>query len=112
MLGLVTGAIGLVFKYLGAKNDADAAKALEEIKALVQANAEKSAIVRAQLGHPIAWVPRFLIELGAALYIGAIFIDSVFDLPGAVLALPTNEAALLGVIVSGMFISTAFRSSR
>jgi hypothetical protein len=104
VIGVVLAIVQAFMGYAGKRNDAATAIALEDIKAQVETNREKSAIVRAQLGHPIAWVPRFMAEFAAAIYFVAVVIDSVFDLPGVVLALPTPEAAVMATIFAGMFL--------
>jgi len=95
--------------YAGKRDDNATVQALEAIKGQVELNRERSAIVRAQLGHPLAWIPRFLAEAGAVAYFLAIVIDSIWDLPGVVLALPPAEAAILATIFGGMFIRDMFR---
>jgi hypothetical protein len=39
----------------------------------------------------------------------AVVVDSVWDLEGTVMSLPTNEAALIGTIFAGMFLTATFR---
>ena len=109
--------IGLILKLLGAfagyaakKDDNATAIALESLRTQVAANAVKSDIIRAQLGHPVAWIPRFLIEGAAAIYFIAIVVDSIWQLPGDISELPVTEAALLATVFTGMFISDAVKS--
>jgi hypothetical protein len=81
---------------------------ISEIKAELATRQEQAAIVKLQLGHPIAWAPRFLAEMAAVIYFISIVVDSVWDLQGTVAALPVTEAALMSVIFSGMFIKATF----
>jgi hypothetical protein len=105
--GVLTSVLGHLEKRQALQSDAQKLKTevtISEIKAELATRQEQAKIVRLQLGHPVAWVPRFLAEMTAVIYFMAVVVDSVWDLEGAVLALPTNEAALMGVIFSGMFI--------
>jgi hypothetical protein len=85
---------------------------IQQVKAELATRLEQASIIKAQLGHPIAWAPRFLAEMSAVIYFMSICVDAIWDLRGTVSALPTNEAALLGVIFSGMFISSTFGSRK
>jgi len=104
VIGIVLTILRAFLGYAAKRDDNATVQALEGIKAQVEVNREKSAIIRAQLGHPIAWIPRFAAEFAAVMYFTAIVIDSIWDLPGVVLALPTSEAAILATIFGGMFI--------
>lgn len=109
MIGIVFAIVKAFMGYAVKRDDNATAQALEAIKGQVEANREKSAIVRAQLGHPVAWIPRFCAEAGAVMYFLAIVIDSIWDLPGVVLALPAPEAAIMAAIFTGMFIRDVWK---
>jgi len=79
---------------------------IEEVKAeLARRNAQKEVLL-AETGHSVAWLPRFLFGIGAAFYFWAVVIDSVFDLPGVVLAMPDNVWPIMVAIVSGLFLES------
>jgi hypothetical protein len=109
VIGIVLTILRAFLGYAAKRDDNATVQALEAIKGQVEVNREKSAIIRAQLGHPIAWVPRFCAEFAAVMYFTAIVIDSIWDLPGVVLALPTSEAAILATIFGGMFLRDVLR---
>ena len=109
MIGIALALLRAFMGYAAKRDDNATVQALEALKAQVEVNREKSAIIRAQLGHPIAWIPRFAAEFAAVMYFTAIVIDSIWDLPGVVLALPGSEAAILATIFGGMFIRDVFR---
>ena len=104
MFGLLFKLAGVFLGYATKRSDNATATALEAIRADIANNQTKAEVIKAQLGHPIAWVPRMLIEFFAAMYFGAVVIDSIWQLPGDVSALPTATAALLGTVFAGMFI--------
>lgn len=113
--GVLTSVLGHLEKRKALENDAQKLKTevtISEIKAELATRQEQAKIVRLQLGHPIAWIPRFLAEMAAVIYFMAVVVDSVWDLEGTVLALPVNEAALMGTIFAGMFISATFGRNR
>jgi hypothetical protein len=109
MIGIALKLIDVLIGYATKRSDQKSVQALEEIKAKVETDRQKAEIIRAQLGHWIAWLPRFLVEMAATLYFGSIVIDSIWNLDGTVAALPTNEAALMATIFAGMFITASFR---
>lgn len=85
---------------------------IEEIKAeLSRRQAQKDVLIK-ESESAVQWLPRFTFGMTAAAYFLAVVIDSIFDLPGAVLTLPDNEAAIMGVIVGGLFLDKAARSLR
>lgn len=112
MISIVFKLIDFAIGYATKRSDAKSAQALEEIKASVEDNKQKAEIIRAQLGHWIAWLPRFLAEMAAVLYFMSIVIDSIWNLDGSVSALPTAEGAILATIFAGMFLSAALRKAR
>ncbi len=81
--------------------------AIKNIEADIALNAARQAIVVAQLGHPVAWIPRALAEITAVFYFMLIVIDSIFQLPGSVDELPATTAAVMATIFAGMFLSLA-----
>ena len=81
---------------------------ISEIKAELAVRQEQAAIVKLQLGHPIAWAPRFLIEMSVAVYFMAHIVDSIWNLSGDVRALGAPEAALMATVVGGMFLKATF----
>lgn len=80
---------------------------IEEIRAEITRRSAQKDIVVAQLGHPVAWVPRFLAELTATFYFMSIVIDSIFQLPGDISELPAPVAAVMATIFGGMFLREA-----
>lgn len=80
---------------------------IEEIKAEIARRSAQKDIVVAQLGHPVAWVPRFLAELTATFYFMAIVIDAMFQLEGDISELPAPVAAVMATIFGGMFLKEA-----
>ena len=81
--------------------------AIEEIRAEIARRSAQKDIIVAQLGHPVAWAPRFLAELTATLYFMAIVIDAMFQLPGDISELPAPVAAVMATIFGGMFLKEA-----
>jgi hypothetical protein len=108
MIGIALKLIDVLIGYATKRSDQRTTMALEELKASVETNRQKSEIVRAQLGHWIAWFPRFLAEMAATLYFVAVIIDSIWDLEGSVLTLPPAEAAIMATIFAGMFLKATF----
>lgn len=108
MVSVILAILKAFLGYASKRDDARTAEVLETIKAQVEANQAKADIVRAQLGHPVAWIPRFVIELFSAVYFSTHVADRLFDLPGDIAPLPAEMAALLSVIIGGMFLSTTF----
>lgn len=109
--GVLTSVLGHLEKRQALQNDAQKLKTevtISEIKAELATRQEQAKIVRLQLGHPVAWVPRFLAEMTAVVYFMSIVVDSVWDLDGTVAALPPAEAALMATIFGGMFLSSTF----
>jgi hypothetical protein len=85
---------------------------IEEIRAeLARRQAQRDVLLK-ESESAIQWLPRFTFGMTAAAYFLAVTLDSIFDLPGAVLALPDNEAAIMGVIVAGLFLDKAAKSLR
>lgn len=85
---------------------------IEEIRSeLARRQAQKDVLIK-ESESAVQWLPRFTFGMTAASYFLAVTLDSIFDLPGAVLALPDNEAAIMGVIVAGLFLDKAARSLR
>ena len=85
---------------------------IEEIRSeLARRQAQRDVLIR-ESESAVQWLPRFTFGMTAAAYFLAVVIDSIFDLPGAVLTLPDNEAAIMGVIVGGLFLDKAARSLR
>lgn len=77
---------------------------IKEIEAeLAKRQAQKDVLIK-ESESAVQWLPRFTFGMLAAFYFGAVVIDSIFDLPGTVLTLPDNEAAIMGVIVGGLFL--------
>lgn len=108
MLTIIGAILSAFMGYANKRSDADTAKALKGIEAEIELNREKSAIVRAQLGHWIAWFPRFTIEMTVAFYVLLRVIDRIFDLPGIVQDLQPTEAAVMSTALAGMFLKASF----
>lgn len=99
------GILDSVLKHLEHQGDAKA----EVTKAVIQAELDRrkvqADVTKAELGHAVAWVPRFLASMGAAVYLLAHIIDAIWQLPGDVAPLDAASAAVVSVIFAGMFIS-------
>jgi hypothetical protein len=109
--GVLTSVLGHLEKRKALENDAQKLKTevtISEIKAELAVRQEQAQIVRLQLGHWIAWLPRFLAEMAAVVYFMSIVIDSIWNLDGTVAALPAAEAGLMATIFAGMFLSATF----
>lgn len=112
------GVLGKVLDHLETKaklaNDRERLKTevtISEIKAELADRQERAKIVKAELGHPVAWFPRFVICMAAAIYFVAHVVDAIWQLDGDVAPLPPQMAGLLGVIFGGMFLSDWRRRS-
>ena len=112
MIGIALKLIDVLIGYATKRSDQKSVQALEEIKSKVETDRQKAEIIRAQLGHWIAWLPRFLAEMAAVIYFMSIIIDSIWNLDGSVAALPTGEAAILATIFAGMFLTATFGKGR
>ena len=109
--GVLTSVLGHLEKRAALENDREKLRTevtISEIKAELETRQQQAAIVKLQLGHPVAWVPRFLAEMAAVLYFMSIVVDSIWDLDGTVAALPVTEAGLMATIFGGMFLSATF----
>jgi hypothetical protein len=109
--GVLTSVLGHLERRKALENDREKLRTevtISEIKAELATRQEQAAIVKLQLGHWIAWLPRFLAEMAAVLYFMSIVIDSIWNLDGSVAALPAAEAALMATIFAGMFLSSTF----
>lgn len=85
-------------------NKLQAEVTIAEIKAeLDRRNAQKEVLLK-ESESAVQWLPRFTFGMTAAFYYVAVTIDSVFDLPGVVLELPTNAADIMKIIVAGLFL--------
>lgn len=102
MIGMLFKILGLFLSHAQSKNDTATAKALEGIKADVAANAERASVTRSKLGHPVAWIPSFLMESAVAVYIAVQLMDGVFDLAGEVAPVTGETAAVVAAVVGGM----------
>lgn len=81
--------------------------AIKNVEAQIELNKARQAIIIAQLGHPVAWIPRFLIELFVAFHIILAIIDHIYDLPGEILEFPGWLAAIEVTVIGGMFLKAA-----
>ena len=110
--GVLTSILGHLEKRAALENDREKLRTevtISEIKAELATRQEQAAIVKLQLGHWIAWLPRFLAEMAAVVYFMSIVVDSIWDLDGTVAALPAAEAGLMMTIFAGMFLQATFR---
>ncbi|MEY5097590.1 MAG: hypothetical protein RJA36_309 [Pseudomonadota bacterium] len=110
--GVLTSVLGHLEKRAAIENDREKLKTevtISEIKAELATRQEQAQIVKLQLGHPVAWVPRFLAEMTAVVYFLSIVVDSIWNLDGTVAALPVAEAGLMATIFAGMFLTATFR---
>jgi hypothetical protein len=113
--GALTTILGHLEKRQALQNDSEKMKTeitISAIKAELATRQEQAAIVKLQLGHPVAWVPRFLAEMAAVIYFMSIVVDSIWNLDGTVAALPAAEAGLMATIFGGMFLSATFGRNR
>ena len=113
--GVLTSVLGHLEKRKALENDSQKLKTeitISEIKAELETRRQQAAIIKLQLGHPVAWVPRFLAEMAAVIYFMSIVVDSIWDLGGTVAALPVTEAGLMATIFGGMFLSATFGRNR
>jgi hypothetical protein len=108
------GVLDKYLKYLQAKADTETERerirtqvTIEDIKAEIALQSERRLIITAQLGHPVAWIPRFGIELFVMFYVIAIIIDKMFDLPGEISDLPGPIAAIMVTVIGGMFLQSS-----
>ena len=110
--GVLTSVLGHLEKRAALQNDREKLKTevtISEIKAELATRQEQAAIIKLQLGHWIAWLPRFLIEMAVSLYFTAHVVDSIWSLSGDVQPLHPAEAAVMATVIAGMFISATFR---
>jgi hypothetical protein len=110
--GVLTSVLGHLEKRAALQNDRERMQTeitIEQVKSELATRLEQAQIIKAELGHPIAWFPRFMAAMVAVLYFTAHITDAIWNLDGTVAPLPTNEAALLGLIFSGMFLESTFR---
>lgn len=85
---------------------------IEEIKAeLAVRNAQRDVLVK-EAESKFLSLPRWSFGMTAWFYFAAVIIDSIFDLPGVVVKLPNNEANIIMVIVTGLFLHATFRPKR
>lgn len=81
----------------------------EITKAMIDAELERrrvqADVVKAELSSRIAWFPRFLASMAAALYLCAHIIDAIWQLPGDVAPLDGASAAVVATIFAGMFLT-------
>lgn len=69
----------------------------------VAINADRRLIMIASLGHPVFWIPAFIIMLMVAFYVTALIIDLIFQLPGDVGEPSTQVAWIISVVIVSMF---------
>jgi hypothetical protein len=77
---------------------------IEEIRAQLETRREQAGIIKAELGHWIAWLPRFLAAMTAVIYFMSVVIDTIWELPGEIKELPASTAAVMATIFAGMFL--------
>lgn len=109
--GVLTSVLGHLEKRKALENDREKLRTevtISEIKAELATRQEQAAIVKLQLGHPIAWFPRFTIEMAVAVYFLAHVVDSIWNLSGDVQPLHPAEAGVMATVIAGMFISSTF----
>lgn len=64
----------------------------------------------AQYEHWIAWLPRFLIEMGVAAYVLDVFITSMLHIPKwGPLKMPPDFVWVLMTVIGGMFFTSIAR---
>ncbi len=102
ILSLVAGVLPKVFLgYLQARNT----KEIAWITAEQERRRLLAEIAIAQYQHPVAWVPRFLIELGVSLYIVDVIATSMLHLPQyGPLKMPDLFIWVLTTVVGAMFL--------
>jgi hypothetical protein len=109
MFSALLSLAGILLGYAKTRDDKAMVLAVENLRADIAQNQIKADIIKAQLGHRVAWMPRTIIEFAAAFYFLGWIIDAVFDLPGEMQELPPSAAALLGLVYSGMFLGSVLR---
>ncbi len=110
VLGLLLKSLpGPILNYLERKathhNEALRIEAHQEIE---RRKAQRDLLLK-QADHWIAWLPRFTIAISVALYIGAIFAVSVFQIPWTVLQVPDEMETVMSVVVGGLFLEKVSR---
>lgn len=78
---------------------------IEEVKAEIERRHTQADVVKAELGHPVAWFPRLLASL-TAVFVLMTFVVRWLWFPGTPLAeLDPWVAGVIGTIFAGMFIT-------
>lgn len=62
--------------------------------------------------HWIAWVPRFMISFAVALYVLAIFLVSIFQIPWTVLQVPAAMEEVVWIVISALFLEKVTRIAK
>lgn len=103
ILSLVAGVLPKVFLgYLQARNT----KEIAWIKAEQERRALQAEIILMQYQHPVAWMPRTIIEFSVALYTAQVFLSSMLHLPMyGPLKLPVDFIWVLCTVIGGMFLT-------
>lgn len=107
------GVLSSVLKHLERRKELELGKdklqteiTIAEIQAEMSKRLAQRDVLVKESESPIQWLPRFLFGMTAWFYFCAVIIDSIFDLPGAVLELPATEAAIIATIVGGLFLDS------
>jgi hypothetical protein len=108
VLTLIIGIIKTFLGYASKRNDNATATALEGLRADVELSREQAEITRAKIGHPVAWIPAFVIECSVAVYISVQIMDAVFDLAGDVQPVSLELAGIVSAVVAGMTVKATW----
>jgi len=99
------GILDRVMSHLEHQGDTKAEITKEMIRAELQRRQVQADVVRAELGHPVAWFPRLLASL-TAVFVLMTFVVRWLFFPGTPLAeLDPWVAGVIGTIFAGMFIT-------
>lgn len=98
------GILSPILDYLGKRADSKNEALRIEVQREIELRQAQRDVLVAETEHWVAWLPRFAIAMSVALYLGAIFIDSTFDLAFVVLRVPTEMDTIISVVVGGLFL--------
>lgn len=69
-------------------------------------------IIVKEADHWIAWLPRFLISMSVALYVLAIFLVSIFQIPWTVLQVPAAMEEVVWIVIGALFLEKTVRVAK
>lgn len=99
------GILDRVLSHLEKQTDSKAEITREMIRAELERRKVQADVVQSELGHPVAWFPRFLASM-AAVFVLITYIVRWLYFPGTPLAaLDPWVAGVIATIFAGMFIT-------